>query len=162
MIIPFVLICEGHRCALDDTRLASSQTASAGPACAKTQRGRRAGIVWLPEFALPSVPCMARFSQIDPQAPREKYPTMSVPIVERLRTEWRRPRLRGLPRDGGSHAEPVCNFDRARCAGRPDAQSSDHSRNIAGTTSFVQLLRRQAIVNGRTGDGIITSSDLEP
>src|SRR5438874_871120 len=54
------------------------------------QRGRRARIVSLPEFVSPSVPCMTRFSEIDPQAPRGECPRMSVPIVGRLRTEWRR------------------------------------------------------------------------
>ena len=47
-------------------------------------------------------------------------------------------------------------------ARRPDATPGDHSRNIAGTTSHVQLLRRQAVVNAGSGAEIIASSDREP
>jgi streptogramin lyase len=45
-------------------------------------------------------------------------------------------------------------------ARRPDATPGDHSRNIAGTTSHVQLLRRQAAVNAAGGAEIIASLDL--
>ena len=50
-------------------------------------------------------------------------------------------------------------------ARRPDARPGDHSRNIAAiarTTSHVQLLRRQAVVNAGSGAVMIASSDLEP
>ena len=36
-------------------------------------------------------------------------------------------------------------------AGRPDAPAGDHSRNIATTTSPVQRLRRQVVVNAGSG-----------
>ncbi len=44
-------------------------------------------------------------------------------------------------------------------ARRPDAPPGDHSRNIAGTTSHVHLLRRQAVVNAGSGAEIIASSE---
>ena len=48
-------------------------------------------------------------------------------------------------------------------AGRLDALPGDRSRNIAavaGTTSHVRLLRRQAIVNAGSGTEIIASSRI--
>jgi hypothetical protein len=50
-------------------------------------------------------------------------------------------------------------------ARRPDARPGDHLRNIAAiarTTSHVQLLRRQAVVNAGSAAAIIAPSDLEP
>ena len=91
VIIPFVLLCEGLGPS-DYTRHASSQaTGAVATLCQNATRSApMPECVSMPEFASPSVPCMTRFSQIDPQAPRGECPTMSVPIVARLRTEWRR------------------------------------------------------------------------